>query len=304
MRCRKLLAAIFVTLTLLGFASLATAQGTLPGNQVVTAAEVATAIRSTPNATPWMRTHADEIGALAMFESGGNTTIYNGSCCYGVLQMNTRNIARYADVTAAEFRRWPMEAQVDAWAKLTAEGLQGSAPRQLIAAGSFDGRPVDFALVISCVQLGIGNCQTMVSSGSCGGFRDSNGTSICDMADRINAGTGGSPVTAPPTEPGSPGSSSPIHYGPIDCATSAGGCMSMSEALRAGFESGSGVSMDQLRTLIQLLLVATALAVMGNAMVGVWRGYAKGRMTVADLSHYMLRAVIVVLAVVIILTVT
>ena len=271
-----------------------------------TAEQVAEAIRNSPNATPYMRQHADEIGALAIFESGGDTTVYNGSCCYGILQMNRDNIAHYAKVPPEVFRNWPLQDQINAWSQLTADGLRASAPQQLIAAGTFDGRPVDFAMIMACVQLGIGNCQTMINSGHCGGFRDRNGTSICDMADRINAGMGNpTPGPAPNPNPSpTPGPSNPIRYGPIDCVTSAGGCMSMSEALRSGFESGSGISMQALRTLIQLLLVATALFVIGRAMIDLWRSYTKGGLATADLTHYMLKSLIIVLTAALVLTVT
>ena len=75
---------------------------------VVTAAQVADAIRNSPTASPWLRANADAVGSLAMFESGGRTDVYNGSCCYGVLQMNRANIRRYAQVSYEEFRNWPL----------------------------------------------------------------------------------------------------------------------------------------------------------------------------------------------------
>jgi hypothetical protein len=89
----------------------------------VTAEQVANAVRSSPNATPWMRAHANEIGALAIkVESGGNTTAYNGSCCYGVLQLNTDNI-REARFTPEQYRNASLQEQVDAWSKIQAQAL-------------------------------------------------------------------------------------------------------------------------------------------------------------------------------------
>ena len=79
----------------------------------VTAADVANAVRNSPNASPWLRANADAVGSLAMFESGGRLGIYNGSCCYGVLQLNTQNIKDYADVKPAVFQTWSLQQQVD-----------------------------------------------------------------------------------------------------------------------------------------------------------------------------------------------
>lgn len=276
--------------------------GTTTNNQTASAADVANAIRNSPNANAWMRNNADAIGSLAMFESGGQISAFNGSCCYGVLQMNTENIDRYAKTDPQTYRNLSLQDQVNAWSKLTSDMLGTTPPQMLIAMGTFDGRPVDGSLVLSCVQLGVGNCQTMIRAGNCGGFRDRNGTSICDMADRVNGGTyaGGG------TGSGSGGAtgSSPPRYTPIDCVRDpSGSCMGMSAAMEAGFENGSGVSMARLRSLIQMLLVVIALFVMGSAITGTWKHYARGGIAVADFTYYMKRALLVVLTVVVIMTV-
>ncbi len=70
--------------------------------------------------------------------------------------------------------------------------------------------------------------------------------------------------------------------------------MSMSEAMRAGFQSGSGVTMDRLRSFNQLLLVALTLLIVGSALVGVWRQYANGAISKADLLLYSKRGFLVV----------
>lgn len=261
---------------------------------IVTAAQVAEAIRNSPSASAWLRANADAVGNLAMFESSGRTDVYNGSCCYGVLQMNTGNIWQYAGVSPEVFRTWSLEQQVDAWSRLTNDAMNNQIVRGFIAMGTFDGRPVDGNMVLACVQLGIGNCQQMIRSGSCNGFADIKGTTICSMADRI-AGVTPTPGGTTPTDPGTgtPPPSGPTYS--FDCVRGAGGaCMSMSEAMAAGFERGSGVSMDRLRSTIQLLLVAVALLVVGSAMTGVWQHFAKGAIAKADLIHYMTRGLIIV----------
>lgn len=262
---------------------------------IVTAAQVAEAIRSSPDASPWLRANAEAVGNLAMFESAGRTDVYNGSCCYGVLQMNTGNIWEYAGVSPATFRTWPLQDQVNAWSRLTTEAMNNQIVRGFIAMGTFDGRPVDGHMVLACVQLGIGNCRRMIRSGTCSGFADINGTTICAMADRI-AGVNPGPDTQPPTNPAHPGTPTPT--GPVysfNCVRDTGGaCMSMSEAMAAGFERGSGVTMSRLRSTIQLLLVAVAFLVVGSAMTGVWQHYSKGAIDKADLLHYMTRGMIIV----------
>lgn len=267
---------------------------------VVTAAQVADAIRNSPTASPWLRANADAVGSLAMFESGGRTDVYNGSCCYGVLQMNRANIRRYAQVSYEEFRNWPLQRQVDAWSRLTNDAMNNQIVRGFIAMGTFDGRPVDGNLVLACVQLGIGNCQRMIRSGRCSGFADRNGTTICHMADRI---AGRNPTTTPapitPPNPNEPGTGTPAPTGPtynFDCVRGEnGGCMSMSEAMQAGFESGTGgVTMDRVRKLIQLLLVAITMLVVGSAMLGVWRNYTVGAILKTDMMLYMQRGLIIV----------
>lgn len=262
---------------------------------VVTATQVADAIRNSPNASPWLQQNADAVGSLAMFESAGRTDVYNGSCCYGVLQLNTDNVWRYARVAPEVFRTWPLRDQVNAWAQLTKEAMDNQIVRGLTAMQAFDGRPVDSNLVLACVQLGIGNCQTMINSGSCSGFRDSNGTSICDMADRIAGGApaaGGGMTSGGTTSPGTTLGGAPVQY---DCVRYAsGGCMPMNEAIAAGFESGSGVTMERLRTMIQILFAALTFIIIGSAMLGVWRDYSAGTLTVADLKHYMIKGIIIV----------
>ena len=74
------------------------------------------------------------------------------------------------------------QVRIDAWARLTNDGYNTLAVRRLMEMGTFDGQRVDAGFIASCIQLGPGNCQQMVSSGRCSGFADPNGTTICDMA--------------------------------------------------------------------------------------------------------------------------
>lgn len=257
--------------------------------QKVTSADVAAAIRNSPNASAWLKQNADSVGALAMFESSGELGVYNGSCCYGILQMNKQNIRDYAGgASPEEFRTWDLQRQIDAWSQLTSNMLATENPRRLIASGAFDGRQVDGSLVLSCVQLGVGNCGRMINSGSCGGFADSNGTTICAMSDAIRNGSS-LPTSNVGVNPGSGvgGANWPIW-------TSPGAGMSVAEAVSTGFESGSGVSMARLRSVLMMLLAALAFLVVGSAMLGVWQNYSKGVLSSADLIYHMQRGIIIV----------
>jgi hypothetical protein len=221
-----------------------------------------------------------------MFESGGRLSVFNGSCCYGVLQMNTANIASLRPpITTEAFRQLPLQDQVNAWSTVMSQALRTSAPAQLAAMTTFDARPVTPSLVLACVQLGVGNCLTMIRSGRCEGFNDRNGTSICDMADRIDGVT--RPPNTNPTNPSTGWTLTPqTPNTPLqNCLTDGyGNCMSISQAIEAGFSNGSGFTMSQLRNFIQLLTVAALLLISASMLLAMWRQYVDGRIVTADLA--------------------
>ncbi|WP_338500764.1 hypothetical protein [Delftia tsuruhatensis] len=251
---------------------------------IVSAAEIVTAIQNSPNASPWLKQNAQAVANLAInVESRGDTNAYNGSCCYGVLQMNRKNIETYAGVSPEVYRSQSLQQQINAWTKLTTSALNSSVVQDLLALGTFDGRPVDGNLVLACVQLGIGNCQRMLNSGRCSGFADSNGTTICGMADRMTGGTGTSPGgsgggTKPGTGGGGDGGWKPITEVPV------------APSMEEGFRQASGQSMGNVRkTILTIGIGATALIV-GSALLGIWRRYAKGGLAVDQFARHALQA--------------
>lgn len=127
------------------------------------------------------------LGGLGRFESGGNKGVYNGSCCTGIFQLNNANVQKYAGTDRAGYGCMSLQQQVNAWANLTNDGYSSPAVRQLASRSTFDGQQVDASLIAACIQLGTRNCQRMVNSGRCSGFSDSNGTTICDMANNARA---------------------------------------------------------------------------------------------------------------------
>ncbi|MBN8974293.1 MAG: hypothetical protein J0H51_20075, partial [Rhizobiales bacterium] len=121
------------------------------------------------------------------FESGGNKGNYNRSCCTGIFQLNNANVQKYAGTDRAGYGCMSLQDQVDAWAKLTNDGYHSPAVRQLASMSTFDGQKVDASFIAACIQLGTGNCQKMLNSGTCSGFADINGTTICRMANNARA---------------------------------------------------------------------------------------------------------------------
>lgn len=254
---------------------------------VVTAGQIAAAVRASPTASQWLRDNAAAVANLAVrVESSGETTAYNGSCCYGVLQMNRTNIRAYTSLTPEQYRAADLQTQINAWVRLTDDALRAAAPSALTGMATFDGRVVDGNLVLACVQLGIGNCQTMLDSGRCNGFADRNGTTICSMADRL-AGT------TTPTTPGTGGGTTsgtgagtgtaiPV-YTPPCVRDGAGNCLSITAALEQGFEQGSGTTMSNVKSTIYAIVAALVLMVMMASIAGLWKQYARGRMPTVNL---------------------
>lgn len=261
---------------------------------MVSAADIATAISNSPAASAWLKQNAQAVANLAInVESGGNTTAFNGSCCYGVLQMNKENILYYAKVTPEQYRQLSLQEQVNAWAALTTDALRSSAVRNLQALGTFDGRPVDGNLVLACVQLGIGNCQKMINSGKCSGFADSNGTTICSMADRIGGVTSGGSGSGNSSGSGSGNGAGAGNNSGSGSGSSGSSQRPISQTIAEGFAQGSGIEMSKLKSTLQMLGTSAVALVLGASMAGLWKLFAGGRMHTVELKSRMLQAAVI-----------
>ena len=269
---------------------------------VVTAEQVAAAIRSSATASPWLKAHAAEIGALAIrVESGGNTQAYNGSCCYGVLQLSRSNILA-SGMQVDAYRDASLQTQVDAWAGVQSQAMLDPVIQQLQNRSTFDGQPVDAAMLISCVQLGQGNCRRMVNSGRCNGFEDSLGTDICEMAARTRAAMNGTP---PPTNGGAnpnAGVGAPHNGtqggGPIGGDPIGGVSPNTSVSPDAAFEQGSRLSMGQVSSAIKLMAAGLALIWLAWTASSSWGLFIRGRAYLPELTHTIGRATVVTLMVI------
>ena len=163
---------------------------------MVTAAQVAAAMADSP-LSPSLKAYAADIGKLAInVESGGNLGVYNGTCCTGVLQVNKGGLETYCHCTSEQYANMSLQQQVDVWAKLTNANANNATVQGLMGMGSFGGRAVTGAMVLSCVQIGPGNCAKTIKAGTCAtsAGSDGNGNNFCDFAAKINGATGTGPV--------------------------------------------------------------------------------------------------------------
>jgi hypothetical protein len=245
-----------------------------------------------------------------MFESSGNLSVYNGSCCYGILQMNTANIQDVMGkgYSPADFVKLPLQAQVNAWAMVMSPALDTYAVRALEALGVFDGRKVDGALVLACMQLGTGNCMRMIKSHACTGFVDRLGTTICKMADKISGGSsessaasGSSSTTGTKGTTTSGAGATAVHGNCVSDGN--GGCVPMTQSMAQGFQQGSGVSGADLRAAIQALAVAITVLIMGSALLGLWKAYYTGTLTQVELLANMQKVFLAVAIMLMVMTV-
>ncbi|WP_382225307.1 hypothetical protein [Hydrogenophaga atypica] len=226
-----------------------------------------------------------------------------------MLQMNTDNIYSTLKIKPDVFRNLPLQDQVNAWATVMSEALKYPGINKLQALGTFDGRVVDGNLVLACVQLGIGNCDKMRKSGSCSGFADINGTTICKMADKIAGGTASSTVGSVAQT----GSQDPYSNGALprppqmffnNCVrNSAGECSSLTDAINSGFQQGSSVSPASLRFTIQGLTMAITFLVVASMMLSLWRGYSRGVIEHGAFIYSTKRLFLIVIAMVIVLSI-
>lgn len=264
---------------------------------IVTAAQVADAIRSSPTANAFMKANADQIGALAVkVESGGNTQAYNGSCCYGILQLNTANIRVAGYNTPQDYLQATLQQQIDGWTKVQALAMNDPVVAKLASMTTFDGHAVDASLLIACVQLGQGNCAKMINSGKCSGFADRNGTTICSMADQMNAAIGN-------TRGGGVGGGGSGGGGGGGGGTNGGwtpptGGESPNEAFQ---RATGGISTDNSANAFKTAVAAVIFIWAAWSAVGSWTQFQKGQLLMFDLGKTLARSALITMLVIMLL---
>jgi integrating conjugative element protein (TIGR03758 family) len=254
---------------------------------IVTADQVAAAVAGSPLSDS-LKKYATDIGRLGVFESGGNLSVYNGTCCTGVLQVNRGGLKRYCKCSPAEYASMPLSRQIEVWAKVTNGNANTRTVRNLMARGTFDGKPVDGAMVLACIQLGPGYCAKTLAAGTCStrAGADINGTNFCTMAARIR---GADSVLADPGAGTSPGSDA----GSTADAGGASGTYWNPVSAEDAFFNGAGVDMSEVNTFVSNLVAGATLlwaAWVSQAQYFLWRRRSIGLM---DLQSNILRAAVV-----------
>ena len=77
--------------------------------------------------------------------------------------------------------------------------------------------------------------------------------------------------------------------------------MSMNDAIRAGFLTGSGTDMSRVRSYVQMILAALTFLIVGHGMVGSFGQFSKGAISKAQMMKQMQMGSLIVGLVVIIM---
>jgi hypothetical protein len=250
---------------------------------IVTADQIAAAIAGSPLSDS-LKKYATDIGRLGVFESGGNLGVYNGTCCTGVLQVNKGGLQRYCKCSPAEYANMPLDRQIEVWAKVTNGNANTRTVRNLMARGTFDGKPVDGAMILACIQLGPGYCARTLAAGTCStrAGADINGTNFCTMAARIR---GDDTVVADPGPGNSPGNDQE--------AAPDSGPYWMPISAEDAFFNGAGVDMSEVNTFVSELVAGATVLWAAWVSQAQYFLYQRKRITVMDGLSNLLRAAVV-----------
>ena len=81
-------------------------------NQRASREQIIESIRNSPTADPWLRQRADTVYRLvSRVESGGRLHVYNGSCCFGLYQLNRSNIRHFAHMSPDQYKLASLQTQ-------------------------------------------------------------------------------------------------------------------------------------------------------------------------------------------------
>lgn len=188
---------ILAAIAVLVYVAPTSAKQYLAQNTQYTQAQIQTMFQNSGNA--YLAANASTFAAMSYnVESGGNSAIYNGSCCTGLMQMNQSNLANFCDCTSAEYAALSGQEQINIYAQYYDSVSSASSVQTLLemqANGeSLGGRQVDSAMVAACIQLGVGNCQKSINN-NCSGVSAAEGgdgsVNICSMSAKATGTTGG-----------------------------------------------------------------------------------------------------------------
>ena len=138
---RRIFAFVFVLLALLSapaaFASQLGPRTNYTADQIQAAVE---------RANGYNGSIMSQAGNLGMFESSGNSGIYNDTCCTGIFQINKSNLASYG-LTPSQYANMSLDEQAQVWVNVTNSAAGAGSVKQLeqmqASGQKFDGQPVD-----------------------------------------------------------------------------------------------------------------------------------------------------------------
>lgn len=188
-----------VALAFMATASVAMAFTFFPGGRQYSRDEVSQFFANSSN--PYIANNASTFTKMSFVETAGtgNTGIFNGSCCTGLMQMNTRNIYDFGGtqkgMTRAEFAQLDGQQQIDAYTRYY-NSIQNDPNikkvQNLAETGGYIGNhKVSADTVAACIQFGTGNCQAAMANGCSDRTRGNGGDNyktVCEMAETARAG--------------------------------------------------------------------------------------------------------------------
>lgn len=199
-----------------------------PGGNTYSQSEITQFFANSSNS--FLSNNASTFGAISWYESGrtGNTGVYNGSCCTGLMQFNGANVAKYAGTTPENFATWSGQKQIDAYTKYFDKVSQEPGNRRaqdLANSGGYIGdHKVDAHTVAACAQFGDKNCRAAIAnncSDKRNGFGGDGYRTVCGLAEesrkiggKANPGKNCSPTgTGGTTGSGTGGGTTPSSSG-------------------------------------------------------------------------------------------
>ena len=133
-------------------------------------------------------------------DTTGSLSIYNGSCCYGLMQMNASNIAKYCGCTPSQFGQETAQQQAGQYGAYFTAAQNAPAMQQLeqMAANgeTVGGQIVTPAMVAACAGFGARNCAKSIANG-CSSTSSAKGgdgaMNICTEAAKTNSAANPNP---------------------------------------------------------------------------------------------------------------
>lgn len=199
----RVIASILASVTILALGAPARAE-------IISANDIARMIQNSTTTSSFMKQNAGLFAAIAVGQEStaagrpgySNSTLFNGSCCYGIFQLNAASSAPnvqtygaqagYGGLTGAAYAALSPAEQIDIYGKYEAATEAAVKSIMQMAAGgngptlAADDEgvtsPVDAAFIVACMQMGPGYCKDAINASSCNDAYDGNSQSICKFA--------------------------------------------------------------------------------------------------------------------------